>query len=93
MGGGGGEGGGVIKEFVGLKVKTYSYLKDNNDEYKKAKETKSFVIKRKLKFEYYKKLFRSSSNREKNTLFKKKQTDVDSLREDQKEFIKNNQLI
>ena len=43
-------GGQIIKEFVGLRAKTYSYLKDNNDEDKKAKGTKKCVIKRKLKF-------------------------------------------
>ena len=47
-------GGQVIKEFVGLRKKTYSYLKDNNDEDKKAKGTKKCDIKRKLKFEDYK---------------------------------------
>ena len=34
-----------MKEFVGLKAKTYNYLKDNNDEDKKAKGTKKCVIK------------------------------------------------
>ena len=29
-----------MKKFVGLRAKTNSYLKDNDDEYKKAKETK-----------------------------------------------------
>ena len=47
-------GGQIMKEFVGLRAKTYSYLKDNNDEDKKAKGTKKCVIKRKLKFEDYK---------------------------------------
>ena len=47
-------GGQIIKEFVGLRAKTYSYLKDNNDEDKKAKGTKKCVIKRKLKFQDYK---------------------------------------
>ena len=28
-------GGQIMKEFVWLREKTYSYLKDNNDEYKK----------------------------------------------------------
>ena len=41
----------IMKEFVGLKGKTYSCLKDNNNEDKKAKGTKQCVIKRKLKFE------------------------------------------
>ena len=31
----------IMKEFVGLRAKTYSYLKDNNDKDKKAKATKS----------------------------------------------------
>ena len=38
----GGEG---MKEFVGLRAKAYSYLKDNNDEDKKAKGTKTCVKK------------------------------------------------
>ena len=29
-----------MKEFVGLRAKTCSYLKDNNDEDEKAKDTK-----------------------------------------------------
>ena len=42
-----------MKEFVGLRAKKYSYLKDNDDEDKKAKGTEKCVIKRKLKFEDY----------------------------------------
>ena len=45
----------IMKEFVGLRAKTYSYLKDNNDEDKKAKDIKKYVIKRKLIFQDYKK--------------------------------------
>ena len=41
-------GGQIMKQFVGLRAKTYSYLKDNNDEDKKAKGTRKCVIKRKL---------------------------------------------
>ena len=36
----------IMKEFVGLRPKPYSYLKDNNDEDKKAKDTKKCVIKK-----------------------------------------------
>ena len=43
-----------MKEFVGWREKTYSYLTDNKDEGKKAKDTQYYVIKRKLKFEDYK---------------------------------------
>ena len=34
-------GGQIMKEFVGLRAKAYSYLKDNNDEDRKVKGTKS----------------------------------------------------
>ena len=40
-------GGKIIKKFVGLRAKTYSYLKDSNDEDKKGKGTKKCVIKKK----------------------------------------------
>ena len=39
-------GGQIMKEFVGLGAKTYSYLKENNDEDKKIKGTKKRVIKK-----------------------------------------------
>ena len=42
-----------------IKSKTYSYLTDNNDKNKKAKNTEKCVIKRKLKFEGYKILTQS----------------------------------
>ena len=38
----------IIKEFLGLRLITYSYLKYNNDTDKKGKGTKECVIKRKL---------------------------------------------
>ena len=44
-------GGQVMKEFFRLRAKTYSYLKDNNDEDKKAKGTEKCVIKRNLKIQ------------------------------------------
>ena len=49
----------IMKQFLGWKAKTYSYLKDNkakwqNDNDKKAKGTKECVIKRKIKFQNYK---------------------------------------
>ena len=42
-----------MKEFVGLRAKIYSYLKDNNKD-KKAKGTKKCAIGRKLQFQDYK---------------------------------------
>ena len=39
----------IMKKFVGLRAKTYSYLRDDSSEDKKAKGTKKCVIKRKFK--------------------------------------------
>ena len=35
----------ILRKFVGLRVKTYSYLKDSNDKDTKAKGKKKCVIK------------------------------------------------
>ena len=43
-----------MKEIVGFRAKTYSYLKDNDDEDKKAKSKKKCLIKRRLKLQDYK---------------------------------------
>ena len=42
-----------MKETAVLRPKTYSYLTENNKEDKKAKDTKKWVMKRKVKFEDY----------------------------------------
>ena len=47
-------GGNILKEFVGLRAKTYAYLMDDDTEHKKAKETKKCVIKKELMFANYK---------------------------------------
>ena len=46
-------GGKIMKEFIGLRAKTYAYLMGDNSEHKKAKGTKKCVIKRILMFENY----------------------------------------
>ena len=51
----------IMKEFVTDRPKSYIYLKDNDDDYKKAKGTKECVVKRKIKFQDYK-LRKSLSN-------------------------------
>ena len=43
-------GGQIMKEVAGLIAKTCSYLKDNNDEDKKAKGTKKCLIERKVNY-------------------------------------------
>ena len=47
-------GGRIITEFVALRPKTYSYLTNDGKEDKKAKGTKKCVLKRMIKFNYYK---------------------------------------
>ena len=46
-------GGKIMKEFVGLRAKTWAYLMDDDSKHKKAKGTKKCVIKRELKFKNY----------------------------------------
>ena len=43
-------GGKIMKEFVGLRAKTYAYLMDDDSEKKKVKGTEKCVIKRRLIF-------------------------------------------
>ena len=47
-------GGKITKEFSALRVKTYTYLMDDDSEKKKAKGIRNCVIKCRLMFENYK---------------------------------------
>ena len=78
-------GGQITKEFVGLRAKTYSYLKQ--------KGLKKCVIKRKRKFQDYKNCLEAAQIERKKNYLREKKIGVDSLKEDKKEFIKNNKLI
>ena len=82
-------GGQNMKEFVEIRTNTYSYLKDNNDEEKKAKDTKMCIIKRKLTFENYKNCLEAAQIENKINHLEKNKIDVDSP----KEFNKNNKPI
>ena len=83
----------VVKEFVGLRAKTYSYFKGNNDRDKKEKCIKKLVIKRKLKFQGYKNCLEAAQIENKINHLEKDKIEADSLNEDKKEFIENNKLI
>ena len=50
----------MMTKFVGLRVKTYSYLIEDGNEDKKEKATKRCVIKRKIKFKNYKNCLEST---------------------------------
>ena len=68
-------GGKIMKEFLGLRTKTYNYLIDDDSENKKAK-------KRKLKFENYKNCLEVTQLENKINHPEKNKIDVDSLKED-----------
>ena len=63
-----------------LRAKTYSYLKDNNDEDKKGKDTKNCVIKRKLQFQDYKNSLVAGQIENKIDYLAKNKIGVDSLK-------------
>ena len=61
----------IMKKIVGLRAKTCSCLKGNNDKGKKTKGTKNCVRKRKLIYKRLKKMFKSISNVKYNKLLRK----------------------
>ena len=87
-------GGNIVKKFVGLKVNTQSYLRDDNDERKKkAKGTKKCVIKRKPKFEDYKICLEPTHLENKIIYLNNNKIDVKkSSRKSQKIFGKQNNI-
>ena len=81
-----------MKEFVELRAKICSHLKDNNDEDKRAKDIKKVCHKKTRKFQDYKNFLEAAQIDNKINYLEKNKIDVDSLRKDKKEFI-NNKLI
>ena len=61
----------IMKELVGLKEKTYSYLKDNNDQNKKAKGWKTLSQKEKLNSKIKKAVQKQLNLRINETILKK----------------------
>ena len=49
----------IIAEFLRFRPKTYSYLIDNGSDYRKVKGTKKCIIKRRRKFQGYKKCLKN----------------------------------
>ena len=83
----------IMKESIVLRAKMCSYLKDDNDEDKKAKCRKKFVVKKKKKFKIIKTVQKKPKQGENKNCLRKKRIDVDSLEEGQKKIVKNNKLI
>ena len=70
-------GGKIIAEFVTLRPKTYSFLTDDGKEDKKAKGTNKCIIKKKIKFNDYKKcLFNDELILKSQQIFISKKHDV-----------------
>ena len=78
-----------MKKFVGLRAKAYSYLIDGSSEDKKAKSTKTYVIKRNLKYKVDKNCL--EANQLGNKIYHL-EIGIDCLKKDHKEFIKNEKL-
>ena len=70
-----------MKELIELRAKAYSYLKENNDEDKKADGAQKCVIKRKLKFEDCKTCLEATQIDNKRSYLEKNQIDLDRLNE------------
>ena len=78
----------TMKKIVEFIEKTCSYLNDNNDEDRKAKSTKTCIMKRKLKFEDCKNCLQPAQIERKINYLEEKKIDVDSLEQDKNKFVK-----
>ena len=76
-----------------MRPKTYSYLIHDGDENKKAKITKKFVIKQKLKLKAYKNCLETNQLKNEINHLEKNDIKVNHLRENHKEIMKNNRLV
>ena len=85
-------GGKIMTKFVGLKAKTYTDLIDDGSEDKKSKDIKKCVIK-KLKFENHKNCLEATELDNKRNNLEKYEINVNILKKDHEESIKNNTLI
>ena len=72
---------------MGLRAKTYSYLIDDSSEDKNTDDSKKCAIKRKHKFENYKKWLEATQLENKINHLEKNEINIDSI----KKLIKNSQ--
>ena len=77
----------IMTEFASLRPKTYRYFTDKSNENKKAKGKKKSVTKKTLKFQDYKHCLEATQLENKINHLEKNKLDLDSLRENHKEFI------
>ena len=86
-------GGKIMIKYVGIGAKTYSYLIDDGNEDKQEKGTNTCVIKRKLKFENYKNCLETTQLDKKIKYLEKNKINIDRLKRNHKEFIRNKKPI
>ena len=79
-----------MTKFIGLKAKTYTYLKDDGSEDKKAKDTKKCVSKKNLKLENCKDCLEATQLDNETKYLQKNKIIINSLKRDHEEFIRNN---
>ena len=73
-------GGGILKKLVGLRAKSYSCLKENKYQNKKATGTKKCLKKRKLKFRDYKNCLKSAQTNGTLKYLEKEKLNVGNLK-------------
>ena len=71
----------IMNKSVGLRAKTYSNLKGDDNEYKKAKRTTKCVRKRNLNFVDYKKCLKASQIENTINYLEKNEIGADSVKE------------
>ena len=81
-------GGQIMKKFVGLRPKTYAYLKGNDDESKKLKGRKRCVIKRNLQIKDFRNCLKASQIINKANYLENKALKIDSLKENHRFYRK-----
>ena len=86
-------GGKIMTKFFGLRAKTYGYVIHVGSEDKKVKGTKKCVIKRKLKVENYNNCLEATQLENKINNLEINKLDIDSIKENHKEFIKSKKSI
>ena len=79
-----------MKEFVGLRVKTYSYLTDDVSKDEKIKGRRKWFMETKLKFEDYTNCLEANRLKNKSKDLLKNKIDIYSLKKYHKEFLKRN---
>ena len=83
----------IMKRFVGLRAKSIYLFKDKNEEDKKAKDTKKYVIKRHLKFSDYKQCLKPSQIENKISYLENKRIDLDCPKKHKKELVKSKLIL